>query len=183
MLHVAVWVGVVAFVAALVAMPQMGGSGVRGSGVAGFGGEDGGVWRAERSRVRATDQLCEPSIGVVWLMERFGGNDRWDALAWGELGWVFESSGMGDSARRAWGEGRARMERVVTIDGGTATDWYNLACLRALCGAEDRALSALRRAVLLGWVDGEYARGDRDLAGLRGLAGFEEALRLDRREE
>lgn len=161
-------VGVGAFVVALVALPEG-----RERPVRVVGGGDG--W-GNRDRPLMTDQRCEPSMAVVDLLDRFRGDRVRDALAWGEMGWVFRSVGMEESALRAWGEARSRMEEDVTIDGGTATDWYNLACFRALSGAPERALSALRRAVLLGWVDVEYAREDRDLEGLWGMEEFEEAL-------
>jgi hypothetical protein len=49
---------------------------------------------------------------------------------------------------------------------------YNTACCWALDGNDDRALSALRRAVDYGWTDWAQVDGDADLAAVRRSPAF-----------
>lgn len=180
-LRAAVWIGAGAFLFALVALPVRERAGLRG--VRGTGEEI----REASGRRAVADARCEPSMEVVGLVARMSGVGRMDALVWAELGWAFREAGMEESAAGAWSRARALQEEVVRRSGeeegdarsgiNSPTDWYNLACFRALCGEREWAVAALRRAVRLGWRDAEFARGDRDLASVRELAVFEAALR------
>lgn len=183
MVRAAVIIGVGAFGVALVALPVRDRGLLRGRG-APVG--DVGAGAGFRARPVFADRSCEPSLAVVDLVARLSGVARSDALVWAELGWVFEASGMKGSALSAWERARALQEGVVRRSGDAAgdarsgmdspTDWYNLACFRALCGEREWAVAALRRAVRLGWTDAAYAREDRDLASVREMAVFEAAL-------
>ncbi len=51
--------------------------------------------------------------------------------------------------------------------------WYNLGCSHALLGERELALSALERAVELGFGSSDLMRKDDDLASLRGDPAFE----------
>ncbi len=191
MLNLAALIGAGAFGVALVTLPAGDRGQLRGgSGTALTGGSNGGVLGLGRGRARGgfPDRACEPSMAVAELVARMSGVGRMDALVWGELGWMFREAGMEGSAMRAWERARALQEEVVRRSGeeegdvrsgaASPTDWYNLACFRALCGEREWAVAALRRAVRLGWTDGDYARADRDLASVRGMEVFEAALRI-----
>jgi Flp pilus assembly protein TadD len=52
------------------------------------------------------------------------------------------------------------------------TAHYNLACSLALVGALDEAVTALERAIELGFEDGEQMASDEDLAALRDIPLF-----------
>lgn len=68
-----------------------------------------------------------------------------------------------------------RHERALEVDRELArrlpddeTVHYNLACSLALLGRVDEALSALGRAVELGYADADHLEADEDLGALRG---------------
>lgn len=56
-------------------------------------------------------------------------------------------------------------------------NWYNLACSYALIGDRPNALSALERAIQLGYDDADWMRKDKDLANLHGDPAFEELVK------
>jgi hypothetical protein len=53
---------------------------------------------------------------------------------------------------------------------------YNLACARALLGRNDDAVTALRAAVVAGWLDASHSQNDPDLHNLRGLPVWPELI-------
>ena len=57
--------------------------------------------------------------------------------------------------------------RLTQLRGDDPLTWYNLACSHALLKQLDESLSALRRAVELGYHDFTYLQQDPDLASLR----------------
>lgn len=57
------------------------------------------------------------------------------------------------------------------------SSWYNMACILALEGKNDRALDAFENAVTAGWDDAEQARVDDDLESIRDADRFGKALR------
>ncbi|MCZ7644116.1 MAG: hypothetical protein M5U26_02360 [Planctomycetota bacterium] len=60
--------------------------------------------------------------------------------------------------------------------------YYNLACSYALNARKDEALTALKRAVRLGYRDVEHLRSDRDLTILHGDKRFQRLIQRLRRE-
>lgn len=66
--------------------------------------------------------------------------------------------------------------RLIQLRGDDSLTWYNLACTYALLKRIDESLSALRRAVELGYTDFDYVRKDPDLANLRQTPKFREFL-------
>ncbi|RKX32466.1 MAG: hypothetical protein DRP22_02240 [Verrucomicrobia bacterium] len=64
-------------------------------------------------------------------------------------------------------EGLQIDEQLVSSCPSDPFAWYNLACSYALVGNRDGAMSALKRAVDLGYDDFEWAQEDSDLESLR----------------
>ena len=64
--------------------------------------------------------------------------------------------------------------RSLADDPPYAAVYYNTACFEARAGRTDDALAHLRRAIELSPKLAELARGDDDLASLRGQAAFTE---------
>jgi predicted Zn-dependent protease len=62
--------------------------------------------------------------------------------------------------------------RLTRISPTDPENWYNLACSFALTRQNDRAISALRKAVALGYSDVEWMQSDEDLASLRDQSEF-----------
>ncbi len=71
-------------------------------------------------------------------------------------------------------EGADRAQALLADDPPYAALYYNTACFEARAGRTDDALAHLRRAVELSPMLAEIARGDDDLASLRGQAAFTE---------
>lgn len=77
---------------------------------------------------------------------------------------------------------RARFEQSLAIRERLAAatddagDAYNLACTRARLGAAAAALSALERAVSLGFTNADHAASDADLASLQADPRFHASL-------
>jgi len=59
--------------------------------------------------------------------------------------------------------------------------YYNLACSYSLLGKIDKAFEALKKAILLGYVDFDYFFKDPDLENLRKDPRFKEILLLAKR--
>ena len=70
-----------------------------------------------------------------------------------------------DDARRILAEGLALHPESASL-------YYNLACLEAVTGDPDAAMTALRRAIELRPPAAEWARDDEDLASLRSREDF-----------
>ena len=71
-------------------------------------------------------------------------------------------------------EGADRAQALLADDPPYGALYYNTACFEARAGRTDDALAHLRRAVELSPMLAELARGDDDLASLRGQAAFTE---------
>jgi tetratricopeptide (TPR) repeat protein len=93
--------------------------------------------------------------------ERHPGNV--DALA--ELGHVYTRQGRVE-------RGLAIDRELVRIVPESPTAHYNLACSLSLLGSKQDALSALERAIALGYSDPQFMLADEDLANLRPDPGF-----------
>lgn len=108
----------------------------------------------------------EPGTTVL----SFGGPPTFRPSAWE---WAFQAAPLmrtdPESAGQILSEGLDAWPESPTIH-------YNLACLEALQGDAEAALSSLRRAVELRPEVAEWAREDQDLAGLRGRREFEELV-------
>jgi tetratricopeptide (TPR) repeat protein len=68
------------------------------------------------------------------------------------------------------------LELGLQVQGDSAVGWYNLACARALVGREDAAVTALERALELGFDRDELLATDPDLDTLRGRDDFKALL-------
>jgi quercetin dioxygenase-like cupin family protein len=105
----------------------------------------------------------EPNTTVL----SFGGPPTFEPSAWE---WAFQAAPLlrsdPDEARRILAEGLALHPESAGL-------YYNLACLEAISGNEDPAITALRRAIELRAAAAEWARNDEDLAALRGQAEFD----------
>jgi Flp pilus assembly protein TadD len=86
-----------------------------------------------------------------------------DALA--ELGHVYTRLGRVE-------RGLAIDRELVRIVPESPTAHYNLACSLSLLGSKADALTALERAIALGYSDPQFMLADEDLASLRPEAGF-----------
>lgn len=73
-------------------------------------------------------------------------------------------------------EGLSLDRRLAGLLPGDPVVRYNLACSLALAGEVEEALETLGEARRLGWSDAGHARGDADLASLRGDPRFEALL-------
>ncbi|HEY7753943.1 MAG TPA: DUF4440 domain-containing protein [Steroidobacteraceae bacterium] len=73
-------------------------------------------------------------------------------------------------------EAIANLQKAVAVGGGTAVDYYNLACAYALSGKPDEALAHVEKAVAAGMRNRGQYEADEDLASLRGLARFRELM-------
>ncbi len=105
----------------------------------------------------------EPGTTVL----SFGGPATFEPSAWE---WAFQAAPlMRSDPERA----REILEEGLSAWPESAALHYNLACLEAVAGNAAAALGALRRAIELRPAAAEWARGDEDLAGLRGDPGFE----------
>jgi tetratricopeptide (TPR) repeat protein len=100
----------------------------------------------------------------------FGGPATFEPSAWE---WAFQAAPL----MRAQPErARAILAEGLSAWPESASLYYNLACLEAVVGNADAALAALRRAIELRPEAVDWARGDADLASLRGDAGFERLI-------
>jgi quercetin dioxygenase-like cupin family protein len=104
----------------------------------------------------------EPGTTVL----SFGGPPTFEPSAWE---WAFQAAPLmrhdPERARRILAEG-------LETNPESASLHYNLACLEALEGHSDAALSSLRRAIELKPEAAEWARDDEDLDNLRDDPGF-----------
>lgn len=88
-----------------------------------------------------------------------------DGVAWNRLGSV-------QLRQERYADAIASFERAVQAGGGTASDFYNLACAHALAGASERALDFIARALAAGLRNRRQYESDPDLATLRELPRF-----------
>lgn len=68
------------------------------------------------------------------------------------------------------------IERLLSISRSDAGMAYNLACCYALSGQKDAAISALRKAMAMGWRNHGQTSSDPDFASVRDLAAFQEII-------
>lgn len=70
--------------------------------------------------------------------------------------------------RRGWHDKGLEVDLKLTqLKTNDPVIWYNVACSYALLKRYDDALTALRRAIAMGYDDFEFLLNDTDLAGLR----------------
>lgn len=74
-------------------------------------------------------------------------------------------------------DGLAVDRKLVGLEPGDMTIWYNLACSLALCSQANEALKALKTAVDLGYSDHEWMSRDRDLESIREHGEFKRLLK------
>lgn len=75
-----------------------------------------------------------------------------------------------------WNEGIASFERCLSLQPGSASSAYNLACAYAQQGDVERGLDWLGRAIDKGWADPDHLRWDSDLTPLRTDPRFDQLL-------
>ena len=88
-----------------------------------------------------------------------------NAFAWNRIG-------TSQVQQKKYAEAVKSLERAVEIGGGSATDFYNLACAHALAGEPDQALDNVERAIAAGFKRRAQYQSDPDLASLRDLPRF-----------
>jgi ketosteroid isomerase-like protein len=69
------------------------------------------------------------------------------------------------------------LEQAIKVGGGTALDFYNLACAFALSAQKDQALDNLEKAINAGFTDRQQYENDSDLDSLRETERFKELLK------
>ncbi len=88
-----------------------------------------------------------------------------NAFAWNRLG-------TSQVQQQKYPDAVKSLERAIEIGGGTAVDYYNLACAYALAGNADRALDNVERAIEAGAKRRAQYESDPDLTSLRELPRF-----------
>jgi len=88
-----------------------------------------------------------------------------NAFAWNRLG-------TSQAQQKKYADAVTNLERAIEIGGGTAVDYYNLACAYALAGNADEALDNVERAIGAGARRRGQYESDPDLASLRELPRF-----------
>jgi ketosteroid isomerase-like protein len=88
-----------------------------------------------------------------------------NAFAWNRLGTSLVQ-------QKKYPDAVKSLERAIEIGGGTAVDYYNLACAYALAGNADSALDNVERAIGAGAKRRGQYESDPDLASLRELPRF-----------
>lgn len=92
-----------------------------------------------------------------------------NAFAWHRLG-------ASQVALRQLPEAISSLNQAIAVGGGSAADYYNLACAHALSGASDTALAQVEKAIDAGLRNRRQYESDEDLASLRGLPRFQELM-------
>jgi quercetin dioxygenase-like cupin family protein len=108
----------------------------------------------------------EPGTTVL----SFGGPATFEPSAWE---WSFQAAPL---MRSDPGRARELLQEGLAKYPESANLLYNLACLEAVQGDPEAAMTCLRRAATLAPRVLEWAREDEDLASLRGQKEFEELL-------
>jgi quercetin dioxygenase-like cupin family protein len=108
----------------------------------------------------------EPGTTVL----SFGGPATFEPSAWE---WAFQAAPL---MRSDPGRARELLQEGLAKYPESANLLYNLACLEAVQGDPEAAMTSLRRAATLAPRVLEWAREDEDLASLRGQKEFEELL-------
>jgi len=102
----------------------------------------------------------------------FGGPPTFEPSAWE---WAFRATPL---IRSDPGRAREILEDGLRVHPEAGALYYNLACVEALSGSNDQALSYLEAAMRRGFRDREAIDGDHDLAGIRGLPEFHRLVNL-----
>lgn len=86
---------------------------------------------------------------------------------------------LGDLYTRAgrYEDGLAVDKKLVQLEPGDETIWYNLGCSLALLSQHEAAIEALKHAVELGYTDHEWMLCDDDLRSLRDHVGFKTLIK------
>ncbi|MBX3703939.1 MAG: hypothetical protein KF822_09215 [Steroidobacteraceae bacterium] len=113
--------------------------------------------------------LAEDWSGAAAAYQSYVGTHPDDAFAWHRLG-------ASQVALRRLPEAIASLQKAVAAGGGTASDYYNLACAHALSGDSGRALGYVERAIAAGLTNRRQYESDADLANLRDLPRFRELM-------
>lgn len=113
--------------------------------------------------------LAEDWAGAAAAYRSYVAQHPADAFAWHRLG----ASQVG---LRQLPEAIASLKRAVAAGGGTASDYYNLACAYALSGDAEQALGYVQKAIDAGLRNRRQYESDRDLASLRELPRFRELM-------
>jgi quercetin dioxygenase-like cupin family protein len=108
----------------------------------------------------------EPGTTVL----SFGGPATFEPSAWE---WSFQAAPL---MRSDPGRARELLQEGLAKYSESANLLYNLACLEAVQGDPEAAMTSLRRAATLAPRVLEWARKDEDLASLRGQKEFDELL-------
>ena len=112
----------------------------------------------------------EPYLAGQWVeaeaaYQRYVDANPKNAFAWNRLG-------TSQVQQKKYAEAVRSLERGIEIGGGTAVDFYNLACANALSGNPDKALDNVERAIGAGFRQRAQYESDPDLASLRELPRF-----------
>lgn len=113
--------------------------------------------------------LAEDWAGAAAAYRSYVERHPADAFAWHRLG----ASQVG---LRQLPEAIASLKRAVAAGGGTASDFYNLACAHALSGDAGQALGYVQKAIDAGLRNRRQYESDGDLASLRELPRFREMM-------
>jgi ketosteroid isomerase-like protein len=92
-----------------------------------------------------------------------------NAFAWNRLG-------TSQVQQKKYPEAVKNLERAIEIGGGTAVDYYNLACAHALAGNANEALDNVERAIAAGAKRRGQYESDPDLASLHELPRFKDLM-------
>lgn len=93
-----------------------------------------------------------------------------------ELGSSWKDRGMQALGTGDLDSARSYYERWLEADPQDELSWYNLACICALQGDRDKALTAWENSVEAGWDDPDHPMSDGDLESIRDDARFTAAL-------
>ncbi|HEU0224770.1 MAG TPA: DUF4440 domain-containing protein [Steroidobacteraceae bacterium] len=109
--------------------------------------------------------LAQDWAGAAVAYQAYLKDEPGNAFAWHRLG-------ASQIKLRQLPEAIASLQRAVAAGGGTAADYYNLACAYALSGRTDEALDQVEKAIGAGQRNRRQYEADEDLASLREQARF-----------
>jgi ketosteroid isomerase-like protein len=109
--------------------------------------------------------LAQDWAGAAAAYQAYLADHPDDAFAWHRLG-------ASQVKLRQLPQAIANLQKAVAVGGGTAVDYYNLACAYALAGKADDALAHVEKAIAAGMRNRRQYEADEDLASLRELPRF-----------